>query len=483
LFSFDIKQQNKQSRLSMTNNTIAFTQSAIDKLNDRKYAAPLTIKQIEYVLAQKKDTLIEAGIKRFTGLNAKHCTTYLEDDKVWDIIKEVVEGLQPAENSDSTNKRGRKPKNKSTTPKDATTSSSTTTPTRYSDVPAVIDTKVVMLLNGSKCGRGKIIGLQQHGRVTVECECVTAGFNNRIPPNNGEKTLEPGEQFTFNLKDLVLDHEWKDATPKPRTNDSNVITERANSVLARINAPTSTSSSASSNKRKRSTEEDTSSEESDEEDNRDNVPLRKKAKSVPVETYDDLHHRFIESQATNENLQAQVLQLKHEVSRLTTKLAKHERLQADITKLYRHSSAIDKPTEEDERLKPLKIFNFKGKEYNMEYDEYQKYKHKKQRNVVLTRLMQLFEIPAHLHCLPGDRRSKRQRLPEETIQEIVDQAMRNFTVFKADSYDNVKSNIGDVCSAAASTYRPLTESDQPDEQHVTSDSGESETGEPDGIAT
>lgn len=81
---------------------------------------------------------------------------------------------------------------------------------KYSSVPVVIGTKIVMLLNGSKCERGKIISLLRQGRVIVECEAVAIEFHNRIPPNNGEKTLEPGESFTFDLSNLVLAIEWQD---------------------------------------------------------------------------------------------------------------------------------------------------------------------------------------------------------------------------------------------------------------------------------
>ncbi len=39
------------------------------------------------------------------------------------------------------------------------------------------------------------------------------------------------------------------------------------------------------------------------------------------------------------------------------------------------------------------------------------------KNVVLSRLLTLFEIPVHKYCLPGDRRSGRQKFSQETVND------------------------------------------------------------------
>lgn len=74
--------------------------------------------------------------------------------------------------------------------------------------------------------------------------------------------------------------------------------------------------------------------------------------------------------------------------------------------------AIEKPSEKDKRLKPAQIFQFDGKEFTMVFDEYQKYKNRRQKNVVLSRLLRLFEIPIHKYCLPGDRKPRREHFSE-----------------------------------------------------------------------
>jgi hypothetical protein len=213
-------------------------------------------------------------------------------------------------------------------------------------------------------------------------------------------------------------------------------TDRANNAFRMINAP------ATSSKRTRSQIE---------EDEEQQIPVGKKVKSIPAETYNDLHYRYIEQKKLLEKTESTVLDLKHQLAQVSSKLASHDRIFAGIYEVHRMFSEIDEPTEDEARLKPAHIFHFNNKEYLMDYDEYQTYKNRKQKNVVLARLLALFDIPAHKHCLPGDRRSGRDKFSQDTLKMIVDQAIKHFTVFRGATFDSVKANIGKVCSNATTS--------------------------------
>jgi len=67
---------------------------------------------------------------------------------------------------------------------------------RFNPVQPIIDTRVVLLINQQKVGRGIIVKDYKTDKVRVECTSVDIGCSNRISPLNGHKTLESGENFT-----------------------------------------------------------------------------------------------------------------------------------------------------------------------------------------------------------------------------------------------------------------------------------------------
>lgn len=223
--------------------TMEFTEAALEQLKKSEFKDPLRINQIAWLIGQKKEVIKNnTGRTRFIGLNTRLCIELLSDNKVWECIKNLVENIQPAQLTQET--RGRKKnKNKSgsKTPKDATNCLSI----RYCAVPPTLDTKVIMLLEEQRYGKGRIKKSLRHERVLVYCDSIDKGFNMRIPPNNGEKQLMPDETYVYELKDLILQSEWK----QNNSNYTESGIEEANTILPSINNPAALSIPYTSNKR------------------------------------------------------------------------------------------------------------------------------------------------------------------------------------------------------------------------------------------
>lgn len=108
--------------------------------------------------------------------------------------------------------------------------------------------------------------------------------------------------------------------------------------------------------------------------------------------------------------------------------------------------SLEKPNENDKQMKPPYKIVFRRKEFFMDYDMYQKLKVRRQGNVVMCCLL---GIDAAKHCLPGDRVSGRIPLSKQDVEQICGIATKDFLVFKGESEEKVRSQIGKVCSLAA----------------------------------
>jgi hypothetical protein len=64
-------------------------------------------------------------------------------------------------------------------------------------------------------------------------------------------------------------------------------------------------------------------------------------------------------------------------------------------------------------------------------------------------LLRLLRIDAAKHCLPGDRVSGCIPLSKQDVEQICGIATKDFLVFKGESEEKMRSQIGKVCSVDA----------------------------------
>lgn len=74
----------------------------------------------------------------------------------------------------------------------------------FNPVSATVNKDVMMLLEGERRARGKIVKILRNDRVVVKCISVRQGYNMRIPLNNDQKVLEPDEKYVFDLTSLAF---------------------------------------------------------------------------------------------------------------------------------------------------------------------------------------------------------------------------------------------------------------------------------------
>jgi len=141
----------------------------------------LTIKHIEYVLANNKNELIQMKYSRFTRLNTSKCQEDLIDDTLWDIINDTDENLKPYDNPKQVQQRG-----KPSTKRKQNEVHQQKLNHLFNPVSATVNKDVMMLLEGERCARGNIANILKNDRVVVKCNAVRQGFN---MPNNGQKVL------------------------------------------------------------------------------------------------------------------------------------------------------------------------------------------------------------------------------------------------------------------------------------------------------
>lgn len=210
-------------------------------------------------------------------------------------------------------------------------------------------------------------------------------------------------------------------------------------------------------------EDENESSDSNNTDKNACLPPRKKAKPVPAETYNDLHLRFTDKCKQYKILSKENLEMKQQLEQANQKIRSYGKLQASIQKLHKQALIIEKSNDREASIKTPKVFKYNGKDFFMEFDEYQKCKYRKQRNIVMSQLMQVVQLPMHKYCLPGERKCKRERLTNDMLQQIVRLAQDNFQVFKGDAFEQIKGAIGEVCRISASnsgTNEPETPTEE-----------------------
>ncbi len=136
--------------------------------------------------------------------------------------------------------------------------------------------------------------------------------------------------------------------------------------------------------------------------------------------------------------------MKQQLDQANQKIRAYCKLQVSIQKLHKQALTIEKTNDREVSLKIPKVFKYNGKEFLMEFDEYQKCKYRMQRNIEISQLMELIQLPMHKYCLPGDTKFKRERITNDMLQP-----QENFQIFKGDTFEQIKTTIGEVCRIAA----------------------------------
>ncbi len=115
------------------------------------------------------------------------------------------------------------------------------------------------------------------GKVGVECTSVDIGCSNRIPPLNGRKTLEPAENFTWCLGQLISSDEWTVSNSESTSrdiSDTNLVIERISGSQLMEEEEGTIEIIEATRKRNR--------------ENIDDIPSSKKAKTVDADLYNSM---------------------------------------------------------------------------------------------------------------------------------------------------------------------------------------------------
>jgi DNA mismatch repair ATPase MutS len=199
------------------------------------------------------------------------------------------------------------------------------------------------------------------GKVGVECTSVDIGCSNRIPPLNGRKTLETGENFTWCLGQLISSDEWTISNSESTSrdiSDTNLVIERISGSQLMEEEEEEETIEIIEAARKRNRE------------NIDDIPSSKKAKTIDADLYNSMVLKASQLKQNCAQLRLQLKEKDHEIYCLQTLQTRYNEVSITIYQLHKLNFSLEKPNENNKQMKPPYKIVFRRKEFFMDYNMY-----------------------------------------------------------------------------------------------------------------
>jgi len=186
---------------------------------------------------------------------------------------------------------------------------------------------------------------------------------------------------------------------------------------------------------------------------------RKTARAIGIDIYNEL---VLKVQALNAQIgsyQQENSKLKHALEQQERELNTVLRIESNVNAIYKEFSKLaksrngDNEQEQDMVQERLKKFTFMKKDYFMNQQKYDHLKLRIKPDYVMKSVLQMLELDLDKYCMPGDRKTKRTKLRESQIQDIINIA-KKFTVFTSKSDKDARRHIGKVFTIASKSNLP-----------------------------